>query len=77
VLVGGWLTGTLGVVTEATLKIRPFPDFRKFGSVVFPDFESGVAFLREVARQRMQPAGMRVMDNEQFQFGQFLFVLHS
>lgn len=43
--------GTLGVVTEVTLKIRPVPECKKYGSIVFPDFEHGVACLREIAKQ--------------------------
>lgn len=43
--------GTLGIVTEATLKIRPLPQCKKYGSVVFPTFEDGVHCLREVAKQ--------------------------
>uniref|UniRef100_A0A1B6LVZ4 Alkylglycerone-phosphate synthase n=1 Tax=Graphocephala atropunctata TaxID=36148 RepID=A0A1B6LVZ4_9HEMI len=64
--------GTLGVVTEVVLKVRPLPPCKKYGSIVFPDFESGVRCMREVARQRCQPASIRLMDNEQFQFGQAL-----
>lgn len=47
----GVFTGILGVITEVTLRIRPVPEFRKYGSIVFPSFEAGVAFIREVARQ--------------------------
>ena len=43
--------GILGVITEVTFRIRPVPEIRKYGSVVFENFERGVAFLREVARQ--------------------------
>lgn len=43
--------GTLGLVTEVAMKIRPLPDCKKYGSIVFPEFENGVACLREVARQ--------------------------
>ncbi|XP_073996120.1 alkyldihydroxyacetonephosphate synthase isoform X1 [Rhodnius prolixus] len=64
--------GCLGVVTEVVLKIRPLPAFRKYGSIVFPYFEAGVACMREVARRRCQPASIRLMDNEQFKFGQAL-----
>lgn len=39
------------MVTEVTMKIRPMPEYQKYGSVVFPNFEVGVACLREVARQ--------------------------
>uniref|UniRef100_A0A8C5HCF2 Alkylglycerone-phosphate synthase n=1 Tax=Gouania willdenowi TaxID=441366 RepID=A0A8C5HCF2_GOUWI len=64
--------GTLGVVTEVTMKIRPVPEYQKYGSVVFPNFEQGVACLREVAKQRCAPASIRLMDNEQFMFGHAL-----
>ncbi|KAK9508901.1 hypothetical protein O3M35_006343 [Rhynocoris fuscipes] len=64
--------GSLGVVTEVVLKIRPLPPFRKYGSIVFPHFAAGVDCMREVARQRCQPASIRLMDNEQFTFGQAL-----
>ncbi|XP_043549469.1 alkyldihydroxyacetonephosphate synthase, peroxisomal isoform X2 [Chiloscyllium plagiosum] len=64
--------GTLGVVTEVTIKIRSLPEYQKYGSIVFPDFEHGVACLREVARQRCAPASIRLMDNTQFQFGHAL-----
>ncbi|XP_076437357.1 alkyldihydroxyacetonephosphate synthase, peroxisomal-like [Babylonia areolata] len=64
--------GTLGVVTEVTLKIRPLPPCKKYGSIVFPNFESGVNCLRDIAGQRCAPASIRLMDNEQFQFGAVL-----
>ncbi|XP_030642242.1 alkyldihydroxyacetonephosphate synthase, peroxisomal [Chanos chanos] len=64
--------GTLGVVTEVTIKIRPIPEYQKYGSIVFPTFQQGVACLREVARQRCAPASIRLVDNDQFQFGHAL-----
>ncbi|XP_047401052.1 alkyldihydroxyacetonephosphate synthase, peroxisomal isoform X2 [Sciurus carolinensis] len=64
--------GTLGVITEATIKIRPTPEYQKYGSVAFPNFEQGVACLREIAKQRCAPASIRLMDNQQFQFGHAL-----
>ncbi|KAG8508190.1 Alkyldihydroxyacetonephosphate synthase, peroxisomal, partial [Galemys pyrenaicus] len=64
--------GILGVITEATVKIRPIPEYQKYGSVAFPNFEQGVACLREIAKQRCAPASIRLMDNEQFQFGHAL-----
>ncbi|KAF5293543.1 hypothetical protein FQA39_LY03028 [Lamprigera yunnana] len=64
--------GCLGVITEVILKIRPLPKIKRYGSVVFPNFELGVNCVREVAKQRCQPASIRLMDNEQFQFGQTL-----
>ncbi|KAI8040068.1 hypothetical protein M5D96_007496 [Drosophila gunungcola] len=64
--------GTLGVITEVVLKVRPLPTVRRYGSLAFPNFEQGVLFMREVARRRCQPASVRLMDNEQFMFGQAL-----
>lgn len=64
--------GTLGVVTEVIVKVRPLPACKRYGSIVFPNFVSGVKCLREIAKKRCQPASIRLMDNEQFQFGQAL-----
>lgn len=64
--------GTLGVITEATLKIRRLPEKTVFGSVIFPTFSQGVACLREIAEKRQAPASIRLIDNEQFQFGHAL-----
>jgi len=64
--------GTLGVVTEAVVRIRPIPTVQEYGSVVFPNFEYGVSALREITRQRIFPASIRLVDNTQFQFGQVL-----
>ncbi|KAG5671368.1 hypothetical protein PVAND_001569 [Polypedilum vanderplanki] len=66
--------GTLGVVTEVIVKVRPLPAVKKYGSIVFPNFEMGVRCLREIAKKRCQPASIRLMDNEQFHFGQSLKV---
>ena len=46
--------GILGFITEATLRIRPLPEVRRYGSIVFHTFELGVQFMREVARQVMK-----------------------
>uniref|UniRef100_A0A1I8P8Q1 Alkylglycerone-phosphate synthase n=1 Tax=Stomoxys calcitrans TaxID=35570 RepID=A0A1I8P8Q1_STOCA len=64
--------GTLGVVTEVVLKLRPLPKVKRYNSLVFPNFECGVEFMREVAKQRCQPSSVRLMDNEQFIMGQSL-----
>lgn len=64
--------GTLGIVSEVIVKVRPLPAVKKYGSLVFKDFGSGIRCLREIARRRCQPASIRLMDNEQFLFGQAL-----
>ncbi|KAF4519564.1 hypothetical protein B566_EDAN004768 [Ephemera danica] len=43
--------GTLGVVTEVTFKVKPIPEVEQFDSFVFPTFQHGVDFMREVARK--------------------------
>ena len=70
-----WLLGSegrLGIVTRAVVKVHPLPEVQKHGSVIFREFEAGVAFLREVQRSGVVPASIRLMDNLQFQFGQAL-----
>ncbi|CAG9803142.1 unnamed protein product [Chironomus riparius] len=64
--------GTFGVITEVEVKVRPYPKVKRYGSIVFPDFSTGIQFLREVAKRRCQPASIRLIDNDQFQFGQSL-----
>jgi len=64
--------GTLGVITECTVKVRPLAEVLKYGSIVFQCFEDGVQFMREVARHKCAPASVRLVDNEQFMFGQAL-----
>lgn len=60
------------MITEAVVKIRPLPPTKRYGSIVFPDFASGVGCMREIAKQRCQPSSIRLMDNEQFKFGHSL-----
>lgn len=64
--------GTIGVITEVTLKVRPVPQVQHYGSIVFPNFTMGVNCMREVALHRCQPASIRLLDNEQFKFGHAL-----
>lgn len=64
--------GQLGVITEVTFKVRPLPECRKYGSIVMPNFEQGILFMREVGRRQLKPASIRLVDNEQFIFGQAL-----
>ena len=64
--------GTLGIITDVVVKVKPLPTARAYGSVVFPSFTAGVSFMRELAAKQAQPASVRLVDNEQFQFGQAL-----
>ena len=64
--------GSLGIVTRAVVKIFALPEVQKYGSVAFPDFESGVHFLHELTRRATVPASARLVDNLQFQLSQTL-----
>ena len=64
--------GTLGIITGAVVKLFPLPEVQEYGSILFPTFEHGVAFMYELAHAGNWPASVRLMDNLQFQFGQAL-----
>ena len=64
--------GNLGIVTEVTVNLHEVPDVQRFGSVLFPSFEDGFAFMYELAQTECVPASVRLMDNTQFHFGQAL-----
>jgi len=64
--------GCLGIVTSAVVKIFPLPELQKYGSILFRDFETGVAFLYALEREGGKPASVRLVDNLQFQFSQAL-----
>jgi alkyldihydroxyacetonephosphate synthase len=59
--------GNIGIVTEVVFKIAKFPEVRKYGSVIFPNFENGIKFMYDVAMSKIWPASCRVVDNVQFQ----------
>jgi alkyldihydroxyacetonephosphate synthase len=61
--------GTLGIITSAIVKIFPLPEVQKYGSVLFPTFEQGFKFMRDLSREATPPASVRLVDNLQFQFG--------
>jgi FAD/FMN-containing dehydrogenase len=43
------ITGTLGVVTEVIIKVRPIPAVQEYASFVFPNFQTGVEFAHKLA----------------------------
>ncbi len=65
-----WLYGSegnLGIITEATVKLFPLPEVKRYQSVVFRSFEAGFAFLYELAQRGDPPASVRLTDNLQLQ----------
>ncbi|TKC94669.1 FAD-binding oxidoreductase [Polyangium fumosum] len=64
--------GNYGIITTAIVKLFPVPEVQRYGSVIFPDLERGLAFLYDLQQAGAVPASVRVMDNTQFHFGQAL-----
>jgi len=64
--------GTIGVITEAVVRISYPPHLTKYGSIVFPNFELGIECMHEITAKKCSPVSIRLVDNIQFQFGQAL-----
>ena len=61
--------GTLGIITEATVRIRRVPKAVRADSWFFPDFASGTAALREIEQSGLQLAIARLSDVNETAFG--------
>ena len=57
--------GTLGVITEAWMRLQPRPRFRAGASVSFADFADAVAAARELAQSGLHPANCRLLGHEE------------
>ncbi|MCH8012843.1 MAG: FAD-binding oxidoreductase [Candidatus Marinimicrobia bacterium] len=64
--------GNFGIITKAVLKIHPKPKIRHYGSLIFPSFEIGVNFLKELHQSSVLPASIRLVANIEFRLGQAL-----
>ncbi len=56
--------GTLGVITEATLRLFLLPEQRRFCSLSFPDLHSGLEAIRKIFREGIVPSIARLYDPE-------------
>ncbi|HKO37150.1 MAG TPA: FAD-binding oxidoreductase [Solirubrobacterales bacterium] len=54
--------GTLGVIAEAWVRVRPRPRFKSSTSVAFDDFGAAAAAVREIAQSGLYPANCRLLD---------------
>ena len=54
--------GTLGIITEVTLRIRPAPAKRVYRGTLFPDFSSGIRAIKSVVDSGEVPVMMRLND---------------
>ena len=61
--------GTLGIITEVIFKVRPIPEVQRYESMLFPNFWAGLDCFRELAKLRIQPASIRLIDNPQSVMG--------
>ncbi len=54
--------GTLGVITEAWMRVRVRPRFRSSAGVGFPDFAIGAEAVRALSQSGLHPANCRLID---------------
>lgn len=57
--------GTLGVITDAWMRVRRRPRFRATASVHFQEFEAAVAATRELAQSGLHPSNCRLLDRRE------------
>lgn len=57
--------GTLGVITEVTLKIFPLPEAQLVDALTFPSVGAGLEFMRAVAAAGVRPFLMRFYDADE------------
>jgi alkyldihydroxyacetonephosphate synthase len=54
--------GTLGIITEAWMRVRERPRHRSSASVRFPEFSAGAEAVRALAQSGLNPAACRLVD---------------
>jgi alkyldihydroxyacetonephosphate synthase len=57
--------GTLGVISELSLRVRAAPGERVYEGFLFEDFSAGVEVLRELAQQGASPDVARLSDEQE------------
>src|SRR5262252_2749673 len=57
--------GTLGVITEAWMRVQPRPRFRAGASVYFAGFADAVDAARELAQSALHPANCRLLSHDE------------
>jgi alkyldihydroxyacetonephosphate synthase len=60
--------GTLGVITEAWMRVLDRPPFRAAASVMFDSFDTGVAAARALAQSGLHPSNCRLLDRAEARF---------
>ena len=57
--------GTLGIITQATMKVRPLPEVYDYRGLLFKEFEGGVQAVREMMQSGSIPETIRISDPEE------------
>jgi len=57
--------GTLGVISEAWLRLTPRPGFRAGSAIWFPDFFAAARAVRAILQAGLTPANCRILDAEE------------
>jgi alkyldihydroxyacetonephosphate synthase len=60
--------GVFGVITEATIKIRPLPKANEFRGYIFRDFDSGIAAVHAAVADGIPVTMLRLSDSEETRF---------
>lgn len=55
--------GTLGIMTEVTVRIEPIPEVRRFNAYLFEDIKSGLEAGRRIMTKRLRPCVIRLYDD--------------
>jgi len=64
--------GNFGIITDVLVNIKKLPDEKYFNSILFYNMSDGIQFLKDVYDNNLKPSSIRLVDNEQFKFGQAL-----
>jgi alkyldihydroxyacetonephosphate synthase len=54
--------GTLGIITEATVRLDPLPAVRRFNGYLFPDLRYALDAGRQIMTRRLRPCTLRLYD---------------
>jgi alkyldihydroxyacetonephosphate synthase len=63
--------GNLGIISSVVVRVHPLPGKTDYGSILFPSFDVGLDFMRDLARlpSALRPASVRLADHTQFVWG--------
>jgi alkyldihydroxyacetonephosphate synthase len=57
--------GTLGVITEAWMRVQAAPRFKESAGVTFDSFESGAEAVRALSQSGLHPSNCRLLDGDE------------